>query len=116
MYVDSIELSARVLKLGYEIAVVPRAVAYVSDAGREGAGEAANFHRVKNLFAFYLLHARARVLPEFFVRYGVVRPLRAAVKDPRSLRDAVRAWGWLAARAPALLKERRRWAASPPAV
>lgn len=113
MYVDSIELSARVLKLGYEIAVVPRAVSYACDAARDGAREAANFHRVKNLFAFYLLHARARVLPEFFVRYGVVRPLRAALSDPRSLRGTLRAWGWLVARAPALLRERRRWASPP---
>ena len=110
MYVDSTELSARVLKAGYEIAVVPGAAAYAVDAGREGAERAANFHRVKNLFAFYLLHARARVLPEFFVRYGVVRPLRSAASDPRFLRETLRAWGWLLARAPALLRERRRWA------
>src|SRR3712207_6959896 len=54
----SIELSARVLKLGHQIAVVPRARAYVTDAPRAFTNEGIAFHKIKNLFAFYLLQDR----------------------------------------------------------
>src|ERR1044072_6747735 len=62
------------------------------------------FHRYKNLFALYLLHARARHLPEFFCRYAGLGLLRAVANG--SLRPFLRALAWTARRAPSLLRER----------
>lgn len=114
IYVDSIELSARVLKRGRRIVVVPGAKAYVLDAPHAFTSEWVAFHKVKNLYAFYLLHARARVLPEFFLRYGLVEPLRTLRSNRRIFAQSLRAWGWLLLNAPALLRERRRWARPTP--
>ncbi|HEV3470240.1 MAG TPA: glycosyltransferase family 2 protein [Pyrinomonadaceae bacterium] len=109
IYVDSIELSARVLKLGYQIVVVPRARAYVHNAPHVFTSEGIAFHKIKNLFAFYLLHARARVLPEFFLRYGVLGLVRALRSNRKIFVQTLRAWAWVIARAPVLLRERRQW-------
>jgi len=109
IYVDSIELSARVLKRGREIVCVPSARAYVFDAPHVFTSEGIAFHKVKNLFAFYLLHARARVLPEFFLRYGVLQMLRALGENRKIFLQMLRAWAWLLANSPALLRERRLW-------
>lgn len=112
IYVDSIELSARVLKRGREIVCVPGAKAYVFDAPHVFTDDGIAFHKVKNLFAFYLLHARARVLPEFFLRYGVLQLLRALPANRRIFVQMLRAWAWLLANSPALLRERRLWTKS----
>jgi GT2 family glycosyltransferase len=112
IYVDSIELSARVLKRGREIVCVPSARAYVFDAPHVFTNEGIAFHKVKNLFAFYLLHARARVLPEFFLRYGVLQTLRALGGNRKVFLQMLRAWAWLVANSPALLRERRLWTKS----
>jgi GT2 family glycosyltransferase len=106
IYLDSIELSARALKLGGEIVVVPQAKAFVIDAPHAFTDRGIAFHKIKNLFAFYLLHARARVLPEFFCRYALVALPRAALGKNGNPRALLKALLWVARRTPSLLRER----------
>lgn len=106
MYGESVEVCAKAAKAGKRLALVPRAKVYHFEPP-PGANNSAefNFHRHKNFFALYLLHARARHLPEFFARYAGLGLLRAAA-DGR-LRPFLRALAWTARRAPSLLRERR---------
>jgi GT2 family glycosyltransferase len=116
MYVEAVELCAKVAKMGKALTLVPQAKVYHFEPppGANSSAEFA-FHRYKNFFALYLLHARARRLPEFFARYAGLGLPRAAANG--SLRPFLRALGWTARRAPSLLRERmngRRAADAPP--
>jgi GT2 family glycosyltransferase len=108
MYSDSIELSARVLKAGGRITVVPQVRAYASHSPHDYTHDGILFHKMKNLYAMYLLHARWRVLPEFFLRYGVLVPLRSMLANRKLVWPQVKAWAWFLSKAPSLLQERRR--------
>lgn len=107
MYGEAVELCAKAAKTGRALTLVPQAKVYHFEppAGANASPEFA-FHRYKNLFALYLLHARARHLPEFFARYAGLGLLRAAAGG--GLRPFLRALSWTARRAPALLRDRRR--------
>lgn len=106
VYSDSIELSARVHKTAGRIVIVPQAKAYVHDAPHAFTQERLSFHRMKNLYAMYLLHARWRVLPEFFLRYGLIVPLRSMRSNRKMAWPLARAWGWFLFKAPSLVYER----------
>lgn len=108
IYSDSIELSARVLKSGGRITCVPQARAYIDSAPHVFTEEGISFHKMKNLYAMYLLHARWRVLPEFFLRYGVLTPLRSMRSNTGTAWPLVKAWAWILLRAPSLVLERVR--------
>lgn len=107
IYSDSIELSARVLKAGGRVRVVPSARAYVYESPHVFTEAGVSFHKMKNLWAMYLLHARARVLPEFFLRYAVAVPLRMMWENRQTVGPLCRAWGWFLRRCPSLVRERR---------
>jgi GT2 family glycosyltransferase len=113
IYMDSTELSARALKLGYEIVVVPQAKGWVLDAPHAFTEKGIAFHKIKNLFAFYLLHARARVMPEFFCRYALLALLRAMLGKGGDVRSLLKALLWVARRTPSLLMERYRQGSYP---
>lgn len=106
MYTEDTELCARVTKAGHTITVVPRAKVYVLDAPHAFKSEGIAFHKVKNLFCLYLLHAQLRVLPEFYLRYGVINLLRALLSDRKIVWPTIKAWGWLLLKSPSLVKER----------
>jgi GT2 family glycosyltransferase len=106
IYSDSIELSARVLKSGNPITIVPRAKVYVIDAPHAFTPEGIAFHKLKNLFALYLLHARLAVLPEFFLRYAVIAFLRYLYSNRGFAWPMIKAWGWCLVKMPSLLKGR----------
>jgi GT2 family glycosyltransferase len=105
MYVEAVELCAKAAKTGKRLTLVPQAKVYHFEPppGANSSPEFA-FHRYKNLFALYLLHARARHLPEFFARYAALGLVRAA--GGGSLRPFLRALAWTARRAPSLIGER----------
>jgi GT2 family glycosyltransferase len=116
MYGEAVELCERVAKAGGRMTVVTGAKVYHFEPP-PGANESPefSFHRYKNLFLLYLLHAPARCLPEFFARYAGLGLLRAARAG--SLRPFLRALVWIARRAPSLLRERqntRRGQDAPP--
>jgi GT2 family glycosyltransferase len=105
MYGESVELCAKAAKTGKALTFVPQAKVYHFEPP-PGANISPEFtfHRHKNFFALYLLHARARYLPEFFARYAGLGLLRAATNG--SLRPFLRALIWTTRRAPSLLRER----------
>lgn len=108
MYVEAVEFSARVAKAGRKLFVVPRAKVYHFEPAAEDAPRAdLEFHKQKNLYSLYLLHAPARVLPEFFLRYALVVPLRSLSARRAAAWPLLKAWGWLLLRAPSLVRERR---------
>ena len=107
IYSDSIELSARVLRAGGRVRVVPSARAYVYETPHVFTEAGISFHKMKNLWTMYLLHARWRVLPEFFLRYALAVPLRMMWDDRQTTGPLCRAWGWFLRRTPSLVRERR---------
>jgi GT2 family glycosyltransferase len=106
IYAEDTDLCARVTKSGRTIQVVPQAKAVVRDAPHAFTDDSIAYHKIKNLFAVYLLHARLRVLPEFFLRYGLINILRTAYTNPRRVGPILRAWKWTLLNARSLLSER----------
>ena len=108
MYSEDTDLCARVTKAGRAITIVPQAKAFVSDAPHAFTHKGIAFHKVKNLFSLYLIHARLSVLPEFYLRYGVVKFLRALKSDRAIVLPMIKASAWFLVNAPAFLRERYR--------
>ena len=108
IYSEDSELCARVSKLGYVIAVVPQAKATVLDAPHAFTPEGIAFHKIKNLFTLYGLHARFRVLPEFLLRYGIISFPKYLLTNRKLIWPLIRAWGWFLIKTPSLLSERFR--------
>jgi GT2 family glycosyltransferase len=106
IYAEDTDLCARVTKAGRSIKVVPQAKAVVLDAPHAFTDDGIAYHKIKNLFAIYLLHARLRVLPEFFLRYGLINVFRTAYSNPRRIGPTLRAWKWTLLNARSLLSER----------
>jgi N-acetylglucosaminyl-diphospho-decaprenol L-rhamnosyltransferase len=69
VYSEDADLCFRARKGGYPITVVPAARVSHFPAAAGVLPETLIYHKQKNFFALYLLHASPRVLPEFFVRY-----------------------------------------------
>ena len=57
MYGDSLELCARVLRTGRKMAIVPKAKAYHFEPEKTSLIPEIEFHKLKNFFSLYLLHA-----------------------------------------------------------
>ena len=77
-YGEDSDLSLRAARAGYRITVVPAARVRHLPAGGGGGGPSAvvEYHKLKNFFALYLLHARIAVWPEFLIRYVVLGAFR----------------------------------------
>jgi GT2 family glycosyltransferase len=114
MYSEDTDLCARVTKAGRAITIVPQAKAFVSDAPHAFTHKGIAYHKVKNLFSLYLIHARLRVLPEFYLRYGVVNFLRALKSDRAIVWPMIKASAWFVVNAPAFIKERYTTSVSVP--
>jgi len=108
MYSEDIELCARVLKLGYNLTVVPEARVFVGEAPHPAIDHQIVFHKIKNLLSVYLLHARFWVIPRAFFRYGIVDLLRSLTSDKKTFWPRVKALSWFVVKAPSLLSERYR--------
>jgi GT2 family glycosyltransferase len=109
MYAEAVELCARVSKAGKKMAVVPQAKVYHFEPPETIAPPEIEFHKLKNFFSLYLLHAPARHLPEFVCRYAVINTVRALFgKSNNHPRTFLKALWWVARKTPSLLKERYR--------
>ena len=106
LYQEDLELCLRVLKSGRRIVTVPEAGVDHADPPPGPASEMVEYFRIRNLFATYLLHAPARVLPAFVIRYGVIDLSRTVFQNPRRARLIAKAWLSVAASAPRLLRDR----------
>lgn len=109
MYVEDVELCARVARVGRRITVVPDARVYhIEPAEETGLAPHLELQKLKNFFALYLLHAPRRVLPEFFLRYALLGTLRAALGQGGDPRARLKALWWALRRARSLRREGRR--------
>lgn len=108
MYVEAVEFSARVAKSGQKLEVVPRAGVYHFEPPESPAPPEIEFHKLKNFFALYLLHAPLRNLPEFVCRYAILNTLRSLFGRRGKTLTRLKALLWVLRRTPALLKERRK--------
>jgi GT2 family glycosyltransferase len=108
MYGDEVELCARVIEAGRRMAVVPQAKVYHFEPLETAPSPEIEFHKIKNFFSLYLLHAPIRILPEFVLRYAVVNLRRAFSSDQKIIWPTIKAWSWVFLKSPALLSERFR--------
>lgn len=107
MYGEGVELGARVSKSGKKMVVVPQAKVYHFEPPATATPPEIEFHKLKNFFSLYLLHAPARHLPEFVCRYAVINTVRTLFgKSDYHPRTFLKALWWVAKRTPSLLKER----------
>jgi GT2 family glycosyltransferase len=107
MYVDAVELCARVAKSGLRMAIVPHAKVYHFEPVDPSTTPDLEFHKLKNFFSLYLLHAPAGILPEFFCRYAFINGLRSLfAKTGTPPRVFFKALLWVARKTPGLLRER----------
>jgi GT2 family glycosyltransferase len=108
MYVEAVEFCIRVAKARKKLTVVPAAKVYhFEPLPAANHSPEFDFHRYKNLFSLYLLHAPARCLPEFFARYVVLTGFRAAFGRGGNMPMLLKALLWTLKRMPSLLRERR---------
>lgn len=105
VYSEDAELCLRARRAGYQITVVPAARVRHLGSG-DGTSEVVQFHKHKNFFALYLLHARPLVLPEFFLRYALLGFLRTRGDGSRAVLR--RALAWNLKNLPTLLRDRGR--------
>jgi GT2 family glycosyltransferase len=107
MYGEGVELGARVSKSGKKMMIVPQAKVYHFEPPEAATPQEIEFHKLKNFFSLYLLHAPLRHLPEFVCRYAIINTVRTlfgkSAYPPRTLLKAL--W-WVTKRTPSLLKER----------
>jgi GT2 family glycosyltransferase len=117
MYFEDVEICVRIRALGFRVCYVPGATVEHIPTRRSAAPPPdVEFHKLKNLYTLYALHAPARAWPAFAARYGVVEGFRSLAASPERFRLHLRAWGWVLARLPRLLGERwalRRMAGEP---
>ena len=106
LYQEDLELCIRVLKSGQRIVTVPGAGVEHVDPPPGPASDDIEYFRIRNLFATYLLHAPAGVLPAFVARYGAIDLSRTALRNPQRAWLIAKAWMWVAGRAPQLLRDR----------
>jgi GT2 family glycosyltransferase len=103
MYCEDVDLCLRVAKRGYLITVVPRARFMHLGSPPDPVPDSIEFHKIKNFFSLYVLHAPARILPSVAIRYGVLTMAKAAVRDPKRAVLLARAGAWLLMHLPQLL-------------
>lgn len=108
MYFEDRELCLRLSRMGIPIILVPSARAWHIEPRSETVSEAIEFHKTKNFVSLYLLHAPWYVLPEFFLRYGVINTFRHVFTDPRRSLRTAKAWIWNIYQLPTLMKDRSR--------
>jgi GT2 family glycosyltransferase len=106
LYQEDIELSLRARRTGRDLVVVPAARCRHFRPQDGPFVPAIAYHKWKNLFALYVLHARPPVLPEFFVRCA----LQTFHRSPEEGGPPVEAWMYLARHLPALVRDRMRFA------
>jgi GT2 family glycosyltransferase len=107
MYVDAVELCARVAKSRQRMTIVPQARVHHFEPTVGLVSPDLEFHKLKNFFSLNLLHAPARCLPEFICRYAVINGVRTVfARNGNSPRVFFKALLWAVKKTPSLLKER----------
>lgn len=113
MYYEDVELCARIRRRGWSVEVVPAARVRHFTPPPGPAPARLEYHKMKNLAATYVLHARGYVLPEFALRYALLTPLRALFTSPARAAALLRGWGWVLVHLPELWAEREAYGREP---
>lgn len=111
MYAEAVDFSIRVSKAGKKLVVVPQAKVYHFEPPDTPTPPEIEFHKIKNFFSLYLLHARLSALPEFVFRYGVLNTLRSLRSPRENTLLRLKALSWVLRRTPGLLWDRYKGAA-----
>lgn len=106
LYYEDVDLTLRMRASGHGVVCLPGVRLLHHASVPTGNARLVAFHKLKNLAALYVLHAPARVLPEFLVRYAIITPLRELVSDVVRFSITVRAWLWVIAHLPSLIAGR----------
>jgi GT2 family glycosyltransferase len=102
VYGEDTDLCLRARRAGYRITLVPAARVRHLPAGDAAPSALVEYHKLKNFFALYLLHARPSVWPQFVLRYVLL----GAFRQPG--RVFARALGWNVRNLGRLLRDRGR--------
>jgi GT2 family glycosyltransferase len=109
VYLEDLELCHRTRRANRSVVVVPRARAHHATPPPGRVSALVEYHKYKNLYAVYFLHAPAKVLPVFLLRYGPWALLKALARGRfRDFWIQVQAWAHALGRVPSLLSERRK--------
>ena len=107
MYVDAVELCARVAKAGKKMMIVPQAKVYHFEPTTGWSPNELEFHKIKNFFSLNLLHAPTHKLPEFICRYAIINGVRSLFRrDGRRPGVFFKALLWAVKHTPSLMRER----------
>jgi GT2 family glycosyltransferase len=106
LYSEDVELCFRIAKHGYRITVIPRArfTHLAPPPGR--LPEWVEFHKFKNFFSLYILHAPLRVIPIVVLRYGVLSLVGSLARDRRQAKVRAMAGWWVLTHLRRLLVDR----------
>ncbi len=113
MYAEAVDFSIRVARAGQKLEVVPQARVYHFEPPERPSPPEIEFHKIKNFFMLYLLHAPLRILPEFICRYAVLNTLRSVLNRQGNTLLRLKGLWWVLKRSPGLLWERYRNATQP---
>jgi len=109
LYLEDLELCHRTRQANRSVVVVPRARAHHATPSPGRVSALVEYHKYKNLYAVYFLHAPAKVLPGFLLRYGPWALLKAIARGRfRDFCIQAKAWLYVFGRIPSFLSERRR--------
>lgn len=109
VYHEDIDLCQRARRAGRSVVIVPGARGYHVEPPPGRTSDVVQYHKYKNLYAIYWLHAPASVLPAFVLRYGPWAVLKAlASGQPRDAQLISQAWCYVLPRIPLLLRQRQR--------
>jgi GT2 family glycosyltransferase len=108
MYMEDVELCLRIARWKRPIVLLPEARAHHLEPAGQPVDDVIEFHKVKNLVAVYLLHARVPALAEFVLRYGCLGLARQFCRDRRAFSVSARAWRHSLSRTRELWRDRRR--------
>ncbi len=108
LYYEDLDLCIRARRAGRPVVVVPQAHGDHFEPPPGPPSALVEYHKYKNLYSVYFLHAPALVLPIFLLRYGPWALLKALLKGRfRDFLVMTRAWGYVLPRIPRLWRERR---------
>jgi GT2 family glycosyltransferase len=108
LYYEDLDLCFRARRAGRPVVVVPQARGRHVEPPLGRPSDVVEYHKYKNLYSVYFLHASAAALPVFLLRYGPWALLKALLQG--RMRDFLlmtKAWGYVVPRIPTFWRERR---------
>lgn len=107
LYMEDVELCIRHIRSGRKMLVIPDAHVFHFEPPTGGAPNAfVEFHRLKNFFALYLLHAGWGAVAAVWLRYGIWLTIKELFSNPSNALRRAKAIAWNLRSLPRLLSDR----------